>query len=128
MLFNISHWGCFSKFTTYEQNIHRYHKLKTIPVGKLPAELDFLVKIYSGWNKPTLSQEEFYEIQKKVQNFPANSLRKIKGKLNLTDLWQELSKLDMNQTFLHILAKKYKLTHPNASQIQPNSEPAVKIQ
>ena len=97
-------------------------------MGKLPAELDFLVKIYSGWNKPTLSQEEFYEIQKKVQNFPANSLRKIKGKLNLTDLWQELSKLDMNQTFLHILAKKYKLTHPNTSQIQPNSEPAVKIQ
>ena len=36
---------CFAKFTTYQQNVARYHKLKTIPLGRLPAEIEFLCEI-----------------------------------------------------------------------------------
>ena len=32
---------CFPKYTVYNQNLHRYHKLKEIPQGRIPAELDF---------------------------------------------------------------------------------------
>ena len=39
---------CFARFTPYEQNVARYHKLKTIPLGRLPAELDFSAKYTPG--------------------------------------------------------------------------------
>ena len=38
---------CFSKYKSYDHNLHRYHKLESIPVGKLPEELDFLFDIHS---------------------------------------------------------------------------------
>ena len=77
---------CFAKFTTYEQNIARYHKLTTIPLGKLPCELDFLCEIYCGWNKPNMTQAQFCEVQRKIENFPADDLKKIKSKLDMSNL------------------------------------------
>ena len=46
---------CFSKQTVYQQNLNRYHKLKTIPARRIPAEIDFLVEVYTGWNRPTMT-------------------------------------------------------------------------
>ena len=111
---------CFAKFTTYQQNVARYHKLKTIPVGRLPAEIEFLCEIYTGWNRPTMSQAQFIEVQRAVENFPADDLKKVKSKLDLKSLRSELSKLNMSATFLKILARKYNLTY-TVSESGPNS-------
>ena len=82
-----------------------------------------------------MTQVQFCEVQEKIKNFPADELHKIKSKLNLKDLRNELSKLNMDQQFLRILARKYKLKYPqkqvesgpNTTQINTGTEPAVKI-
>ena len=53
---------CFSKHTIYQQILNRYHKLKTIPIGRIPAEIDFLCEVYTGWNRPTMTQAQFVEV------------------------------------------------------------------
>ena len=53
---------CFSKHTIYQQNLNRYHKVKNIPIGRIPAEIDFLCKVYTGWNRPTMTQAQFVEV------------------------------------------------------------------
>ena len=88
---------CFSKYTVYNQNLNRYHKLKTIPKGRIPAEIDFLVEVFAAWNKPTMSQTQFVEVQRAIENFPATELQKIKTKLDLKNLRSELLKLNMNE-------------------------------
>ena len=102
---------CFQKYTVYNQNLNRYHKLKEIPQGRIPAELDFLVEVFAGWNKPTLSQTQFVEVQRAVENFPATELQKIKKKLDLKNLRSELLKLNMNEQFMKILPRKYNLKY-----------------
>ena len=101
----------------------RDHKLKTIPVGRLPAEIDFLCEIYTGWNRPTMTQAQFSEVQRTVENFPAEDLKKVKSKLNLKSLRSELSKLNMSTTFLKILARKYNLKY-TISETGPNTAQA----
>ena len=97
---------CFPKYTVYNQNLNRYHKLKEIPQGRIPAELDFLVEVFAGWNKPTLTQTQFLEIQRAVENFPASELSKVKKDINLKNLRSELIKLNMNGQFLRILGTR----------------------
>ena len=93
---------CFPKYTVYNQNLHRYHKLKEIPPGRIPAELDFLVEIFSGWNRPNLTQTQFLEIQRAVENFPASELSKVKKDINLKNLRSELLKLNNNNVYSNI--------------------------
>ena len=116
---------CFSKHTTYQQNINRYHKLKNIPCGRIPAEIDFLVEVYTAWNKPTMSQAQFVEVQRAVENFPAAELQKVKSKLDLKNLRSELAKLNMNDKFMKILARKYNLKYTQ-SELVENSTPDKK--
>ena len=91
-------------------------------MDRLPAEIDFLCEIYTGWNRPNMTQAQFTEVQRAVENFPAEDLKKVKSKLDLKSLRSELSKLDMNTTFLKILARKYNLKYtlpesaPNTTQ------------
>ena len=95
-------------------------------MGRLPAELDFLCKIYCGWNKPNMTQAQFSEVQRTIENFPADDLKKIKSKLDLKNLRTELSKLNMDQTFLKILTHKYNLKYPNKySETGPNTTPTL---
>ena len=95
-------------------------------MGRLPAELDFLCEIYCGWNRPNMTQAQFSEVQRTIENFPADDLKKIKSKLDLKNWRTELSKLNMDQTFLKILAQKYNLKYPNKnSEIGPNTTPTL---
>ena len=116
---------CFSKHTVYQQNLNRYHKLKTIPKGQIPAEIDFLVEVFAAWNKPTMSQTQFVEVQRAIENFPATELQKIKTKLDLKNLRSELAKLNMNEQFMKILARKYNLKYTQ-SDLMENSTPDIK--
>ena len=117
---------CFPKYTVYNQNLNRYHKLKEIPQGRIPAELDFLVEVFAAWNKPTLSQTQFVEIQRAVENFPASELSKVKKKLDLKNLRSELLKLNMNDQFLRILARKYNLKYDQSDLIKTSTPAAEK--
>ena len=73
-----------------------------------------------------MTQAQFSEVQRTIENFPADDLKKIKSKLDLKNLRTELSKLNMDQTFLKILAQKYNLKYPNKnSEIGPNTTPTL---
>ena len=72
---------------------------------------------------PTMSQAQFTEVQRAVENFPAEDLKKVKSKLDLKSLRSELSKLNMSTTFLKILARKYNLKY-TISESGPNTTQA----
>ena len=70
-----------------------------------------------------MTQAQFTEVQRAVENFPAEDLKKVKSKLDLKSLRSELSKLNMNTTFLKILARKYNLKY-TISESGPNTTQA----
>ena len=50
-----------------------------------------------------MTQAQFCEVQRKIENFPADDLWKIKSKLDIKNLRNELAKLDMDQNFSEFL-------------------------
>ena len=69
-----------------------------------------------------MSQEQFLEVQRAVENFPADELKKVKSRLDLKSLRSELSKLNLSAQFLKILARKYNLKY-TLSESGQNSTP-----
>ena len=69
-----------------------------------------------------MTQAQFVEVQRAVENFPAAELQKVKSKLDLKSLRSELAKLNMNDQFLKILARKYNLKYTH-SELEQNSTP-----
>ena len=72
-----------------------------------------------------MSQTQFVEVQRAIENFPATELQKIKTKLDLKNLRSELLKLNMNKKFMRILARKYNLKYTQ-SDLMKTSTPDVK--
>ena len=69
-----------------------------------------------------MTKSQFSEVQEKIKNFPAQELRKMKNKINLKNLRYELAKLDLDEQFLRILARKYRLKYPQKEIISgPNT-------
>ena len=71
-----------------------------------------------------MSQAQFVEVQRAIEHFPATELQKIKTKLDLKNLRSELLKLNMNEQFMKILARKYNLKY-NQSDLMETSTPDV---
>ena len=66
------------------------------------------------------------QVQRAIENFPASELQKVKKKLDLKNLRSELMKLNMNQQFLRILARKYNLKYDQSDLIKTSTPAAEK--
>ena len=86
-----------------------------------PVELRFLAEVYAGFNKSTITTQQFQELSNQLLHFPAQSLaRKIKNP-NLNQLRKTLFELNIHDDLIKILQRKY------FQQVQENSSTAVSV-
>ena len=107
---------CFAKSNFYSQNLNRYHVLENHQQN-IPAELEFLAKLYTGWGDKNLTQTDLNEIEKSIRNLPVESLsRKIKD-VNLNKLRKKLASLNLHSEFIKILSKKYGIQSSTQNEV-----------
>ena len=63
---------CFAKRDYYEQSLSRYHSspknILTLNDEPQPTELCFLAEVYSGFNKSTISTQQFQELSNQLNS------------------------------------------------------------
>ena len=103
----------FCKRLYYKPDTDRYGLISNLHSleehNKCPTELQFLTSLYCGHNKSDMTQEEFNDIQARIENSPKNSLkRKLKNNTyeKLRDL---LFESNLHPRLLNALARRYSL-------------------